>query len=57
MRTPNTTYNLAAITPPSANAGCGGIDLYMGGFSFVNKEQFVAMLKISAQMHWDMALN
>ncbi|EOZ4603688.1 conjugal transfer protein TraH [Acinetobacter baumannii] len=45
MRTPNTTYNLAAITPPSANAGCGGIDLYMGGFSFVNKEQFVAMLK------------
>lgn len=45
MRTPNTTYNLAAITPPSTNAGCGGIDLYMGGFSFVNKEQFVAMLK------------
>ena len=45
MRMPNTTYNLAAITPPSANAGCGGIDLYMGGFSYVNKEQFVAMLK------------
>lgn len=45
VRTPNNTYNLAHITPPSYSAGCGGIDLYMGGFSFINKEQFVAMAK------------
>lgn len=45
MRMPKRTYNLASTTPPSWNAGCGGIDLFMGGFSFINKEQFVAMLR------------
>ncbi|KVV25059.1 conjugal transfer protein TraH [Burkholderia cepacia] len=45
MRMPKRTYNLASMTPPSWNAGCGGIDLFMGGFSFINKEQFVAMLR------------
>lgn len=45
MRMPRKTYNLASVTPPSWNAGCGGIDLFAGGFSFINKEQFVAMLR------------
>jgi len=45
MRMPKKAYNLAAVTPPSWNAGCGGIDLFMGGFSFINKDQFVAMLR------------
>lgn len=45
MRMPKRSYNLSSVTPPSWNAGCGGIDLFMGGFSFVNKEQFVAMLR------------
>ncbi len=45
MRMPKRTYNLASATPPSWNAGCGGIDLFMGGFSFINKEQFVGMLR------------
>ncbi|WP_459203448.1 conjugal transfer protein TraH (plasmid) [Ralstonia pseudosolanacearum] len=45
MRMPKRTYQLATVTPPSWNAGCGGIDLFMGGFSFINKEQFVAMLR------------
>ncbi len=45
MRMPKRTYNLASTTPPSWNAGCGGIDLFMGGFSFINKEQYVAMLR------------
>lgn len=45
MRMPKRTYPLATITPPSWNAGCGGIDLFLGGFSFINKEQFVAMLR------------
>lgn len=45
MRMPRRTYNMTTLTPPSWNAGCGGIDLFMGGFSFVNKEQFVAMLR------------
>lgn len=45
MRMPKRTYQLATVTPPSWNAGCGGIDLFAGGFSFINKEQFVAMLR------------
>ena len=45
VRMPTRTYNLASMTPPSWNADCGGIDLFMGGFSFINKEQFVAMLR------------
>lgn len=45
MRSPNKTYNLASVSPPKWSAGCGGIDLFMGGFSFINKEQFVAMLR------------
>lgn len=45
MRMPKRTYNLASFTPPSYNVGCGGIDLFAGGFSFINKEQFVAMLR------------
>lgn len=45
MRMPSRTYNLVQFSPPSWSAGCGGIDLYMGGFSHINKNQFVAMLK------------
>lgn len=45
MRTPKRTYQLANATAPSWNAGCGGIDLYMGGFGFINKDAFVAMLR------------
>lgn len=45
MRMPKRTYNLATVTPPSWSAGCGGIDLFAGGFSFINKDQFVAMLR------------
>lgn len=44
-RMPKRTYNLTTFTPPSWSAGCGGIDLFAGGFSFINKEQFVAMLR------------
>ncbi|CBW77310.1 TraH protein precursor (plasmid) [Mycetohabitans rhizoxinica HKI 454] len=45
MRMPKRAYQLATSTPPSWGAGCGGIDLYMGGFSYINKEQFVAMMR------------
>ena len=30
---------------PSARAGCGGIDLFAGSFSFINASEIVAMLK------------
>jgi conjugative transfer pilus assembly protein TraH len=37
------------FTPPSFSAGCGGIDLFGGSFSMINKEQFVALLRSVAQ--------
>ncbi len=37
--------SIVAWQPPSFNAGCGGIDLFGGSFSFINKEQFVALAR------------
>lgn len=33
---------------PSARAGCGGIDLFTGSFSFINASEMVALLKATA---------
>lgn len=44
-RVPNRTLNPIQITPPSLKMGCGGIDAYLGGFSFVNKDAFVNALR------------
>lgn len=40
---------LFSISPPRIRAGCGGLDLYFGGVSFINKDQFVNMLKAIGQ--------
>lgn len=32
---------LMSITPPKLNVGCGGIDMFMGGFSFLNADYLV----------------
>lgn len=45
MRVPQRNYQLFSMTGPSFKAGCGGIDLFGGAFSFVNSEQLVAMLQ------------
>lgn len=37
--------NLVSIVPPSFEAGCGGINVFGGSFSFINKEQFVALMR------------
>lgn len=44
-RVPNKNFQPIAITPPSLKAGCGGIDAYLGGFSFPNKDAFVQALR------------
>jgi len=36
---------LASIQMPSYRAGCGGIDLFLGGFSFINGQQFTQLLR------------
>jgi conjugative transfer pilus assembly protein TraH len=33
------TIQLVSMTLPDINAGCGGIDAYLGSFSFINSEQ------------------
>ncbi|MBF7101100.1 conjugal transfer protein TraH [Photobacterium damselae] len=45
IRTPVKQMQLATITVPEINAGCGGIDLFAGGFSFINSDQLVSMGK------------
>jgi len=43
----NRVMNTSIVSwqPPSFNAGCGGIDLFGGSFSFINKEQFVQLAR------------
>lgn len=45
LRNRISTANLISITPPSAKGGCGGINLYTGSFSFINGEEFVALMR------------
>ena len=40
-----TNTNLVSFVPPSFSAGCGGIDLFAGSFSFINFNQFVQLLR------------
>ena len=36
---------VVSVVPPSWKAGCGGIDLFTGSFSFINGEQFIQLLR------------
>lgn len=39
---------IAAVQLPAVRAGCGGIDIFSGGFSFINSDQLVAQFKAVA---------
>ena len=45
MRVPVQAVNLVAFDPPRFDAGCGGVDLYGGSFSFINAQQLVAVFR------------
>lgn len=45
MRVPQRNYTLYSVQWPRFRAGCGGIDFFTGGFSFINAQEFVAMLQ------------
>lgn len=47
-RFPQKTTNLANIQLPGYRAGCGGIDIFAGSFSFISASELVAMLKAVA---------
>ncbi len=44
-RAPVRNVQIAQIDVPSYRSGCGGIDLFMGGFSFINGDQIIQLLK------------
>ena len=48
FRGPQETSQIASIQMPSVRAGCGGIDIFSGGFSFINADQIVAQMKAIA---------
>lgn len=48
-RTKITRANLMYFDPPSMSAGCGGIDLFGGSFSFINKDQLIQLARATAQ--------
>ncbi len=47
MTVRNKSMNLRPLTVslPTFNAGCGGIDIYTGGFSFIDSQQLISTLK------------
>lgn len=45
LRTPVTGPNIIAFDPPRISAGCGGIDLFGGSFSFINAQELVALFR------------
>ena len=47
-RFPQKTVYPANLQLPKVTAGCGGIDVFTGSFSFINADEFVAMLKAVA---------
>ena len=48
VRNPMMTTSLVNLQTPSWKAGCGGIDLFGGSFSFINADQFVQLLRTVA---------
>lgn len=42
------TPNIVSFVPPSISAGCGGIDMFGGSLSFVNKDQLVQLFRTVA---------
>ena len=49
LRTKPRSSNIASIQLPSIRAGCGGIDLFGGAFSFISAEELIAMAKAIMQ--------
>jgi Conjugative relaxosome accessory transposon protein. len=49
VRTPLSGANIVSFSPPDISAGCGGINLYMGSFHFINGQEFLALLRTIGQ--------
>jgi len=49
VRTRTRNTNLVNIQLPSVRAGCGGIDIFGGAFSFISKEELIALMEAIMQ--------
>lgn len=49
VRAPISSIQVMAIDPPRLSMGCGGIDLYLGSFSFITAEKLTQFLRNVAQ--------
>lgn len=38
-------YQLLSFNPPKISAGCGGVDMFLGSFSYINADMFVNALR------------
>ncbi|MEM8970885.1 MAG: conjugal transfer protein TraH [Pseudomonadota bacterium] len=49
LRTRPRNSQLAAIQLPSVRAGCGGIDIFGGAFSFISEDELIALMEAIMQ--------
>ena len=49
VRTRYKDVRWGSVSPPSLSAGCGGVDMFFGGFNFINKDELVDMMKAIGQ--------
>ncbi|MEC9357544.1 MAG: conjugal transfer protein TraH [Pseudomonadota bacterium] len=45
VRNPVREFDLVNVQMPRFRAGCGGIDMYLGGFSYIDSDMFVELLR------------
>jgi conjugative transfer pilus assembly protein TraH len=45
VRVPNRSISVVNFTPPSFEAGCGGVDLNFGAFGFIDGQELIELLK------------
>ncbi|WP_019002376.1 conjugal transfer protein TraH [Succinimonas amylolytica] len=48
VRAPVKSLDPVTVTLPHAGAGCSGIDLYGGSFSYINREEFISFMRTVA---------
>lgn len=60
LRNPVKNMQMVQVQTPSLNAGCGGIDMFSGAFSYINSDQIVnfgkSMLQASPGVAFNLAM-
>ena len=48
IRSPGRSFQIVQFAAPKIDAGCGGIDIFFGSFSFINGAQFEQLIRAIA---------